>query len=86
MSRQQLGARWIRRIEHAIDTSVIHASGNGTYWHDFTTYDHRHGQIHARTLAVEWLAACPGFTSCKSLFDVDMEIRFKEHYLGRSTG
>lgn len=64
MSRQVLGAKWIRRIERVIGQKVYHASANGGYWHDFTTEDHRHGQINSSTLDVEWLNVCPRFTSC----------------------
>jgi len=64
MSRQALGAYWIRRIERVIGERVYWASGNGTYWHEFTTMNHRHGRINARSLEVQFYEATWHFTSC----------------------
>jgi hypothetical protein len=63
-----LGARWLRRIARATGTDIVHGSAHGSYWHDFTTADHRHGRIHAISREVAMLDACPRFDSCRRLF------------------
>lgn len=65
-----LGARWWRRIERVTGEKIVAASANGTYWHAFTTADHRHGEIHARPpYEVEWKSG-PfwHFSSCREIF------------------
>jgi hypothetical protein len=68
MGLRPLGPRWLRRIERITGLTVVHGSGGGGYDLNFTTDDHRHGQINATTK--EWFVSegCPGYTSCQQLF------------------
>nr|MDT0660844.1 hypothetical protein [Micromonospora sp. DSM 115978] len=68
MSRQQLGRRWVRRIARLTGAEIVQATGNGTYWHAFTTADHRHGRIHAVDHTVLWSTRGGHMASCFWLF------------------
>jgi hypothetical protein len=75
MGNRPLGPKWIRRITQATGLTIVHASGCGGYWHSFTTVDHQHGVIHAKTL--EWRLAAPPMhgSSCHRLFPHEYEPR-----------
>jgi len=55
MSRQPLGKTWMRRIADVVNEPIVRAWTFAGNWHSFVTADHRHGEIHAIELTVEWL-------------------------------
>ncbi len=55
MSRSSLGKVWMRRIADVTNEPIVRAWTFAGNWHSFITADHRHGEIHAIELTVEWL-------------------------------
>ncbi len=82
MSSAWLGVKWRRRIERTIGEQIALAVGRGGYWHDFVTPDHRHGQIHAVSLDVEWGDPSMHYSSCREIGETGRAQRYEAWLAG----
>lgn len=78
MARQALSDKSVRRYARRADLPIIRMlARGGSHWILFVTADHRHGSLHAYTLAVEWEDEYDDqhWSSCRELFPDWLEPR-----------